>query len=173
MASTPSIWHDRKATHWCPCGYHGAIDGRCRCTPQEVRRYRGKLSGPLLDRFDLFVDIPAVDLKSLGDAPGECSADVRERVVAAREIQRARFRDGTRTNAQMRPAELNRHAALNPEPRRLLLAACDRLGLTARGFDRVRRVARTLADLENADSIGTSHVAEAVQYRPTGGLPGR
>ena len=133
-----------------------------------MRRYRGKLSGPLLDRFDLFVDVPAVDLKSLADAPGECSEAVRVRVIAAREVQRERFAgDGSRTNAQMRPAELNRHARLTLEPRRLLLAACDRLGLSARGFDRVRRVARTLADLEGSAAIEPHHVAEAVQYRAT------
>jgi magnesium chelatase family protein len=151
----------------CPCGYYGSPDGRCSCSPQQVRRYGSKLSGPLLDRFDLVVEVPPVDLKSLAQASaGESSEAVRKRVVAARRRQRARFGPrGPSCNTRMESADLERHAAIDQSGRRLLLAACDRLGLSARGFDRVRRVARTLADVDGAGSIAACHVAEALQYR--------
>jgi magnesium chelatase family protein len=151
----------------CPCGWYADPRGRCRCTPNEVRRYRSKLSGPLLDRFDLAVDVPAVDPDELAAAsPGEPSRDVRERVIAARERQRERFGGGTgAANARMGRAELERHAALDPPARRLLVEASRRLGFTARGFDRVRRTARTIADLDASPDVCDRHVAEAVHYR--------
>jgi magnesium chelatase family protein len=151
----------------CPCGHHGNPDGRCGCTPNEIRRYRSRLSGPLLDRFDLIADVPPVELEALGRVrPGEPSAAVRARVIEARERQRRRLgRQGARCNAQMGPAELNRHASVGVGGRRLLLAAGARIGLSARGFDRVRRVARTLADLDGSERPGARHVAEALQYR--------
>ena len=158
------------ATQGCACGWHGDPRGRCRCTPQEVRRYWAKLSGPLLDRFDLVVEVPPVDLVDLvNPKPGETSARVRERVMGAREIQHARFKagniDGSTCNAQMGPAGLDRFAALSAGCRRLLESACRTLGFSARGFDRVRRVARTLADLDESEAIEERHMAEAVQYR--------
>jgi magnesium chelatase family protein len=133
-----------------------------------VRRYRAKLSGPLLDRFDITVEVPAVDPQDLAStAPGEASSHVRDRVHAARLRQRARFgAAGPAHNARMERADLERHASLGPSPKRLLIEACRRLGVTARGYDRVRRVARTLADLDASDPILDRHVAEAVQYRP-------
>jgi magnesium chelatase family protein len=151
----------------CPCGWHSDPRGRCRCTLPEVRRYQAKLSGPLLDRFDLCVDVPAVDPAELsGRGAGEPSAAVRERVVAARERQRERFSpSGPSCNARMARAELERFVLLDRGPRRLLVEACRRLGLTARGYDRVRRVARTIADLEGSAAILERHLAEAVQYR--------
>jgi magnesium chelatase family protein len=151
----------------CPCGHHGDPDGRCGCTPSEIRRYRSRLSGPLLDRFDLVADVPPVDLSALGRVrPGESSEAVRARVVEARARQRRRLGScGASCNAQMAPAELNRHASVGAGGRRLLLAAGSRLGLSARGFDRVRRVACTLADLDGSERPGTRHVAEALQYR--------
>jgi len=134
----------------CMCGHHGSPSGKCTCTPLEIRRYLAKLSGPLIDRFDIVVEVPPVDLASLSSpARGEPSSVVRARVVAARERQRERFgENGPSCNA-----------------RRVLLNACERMGLSARGFDRVRRVARTLADLESVADIEPNHVAEAVQYR--------
>jgi len=151
----------------CPCGWLGDPRARCRCTPNEARRYQAKLSGPLLDRFDLAIEVPAVDPADLaGAAAGETTAAVRARVQAARLRQRARFgAGGPAANARMGRAELDRHAVLPRGPRQLLVAACRRLGLTARGYDRVRRVALTLADLEGQDAIAEQHIAEAVQYR--------
>jgi magnesium chelatase family protein len=161
------------STNPCPCGHYGRRDARCRCSPQMIARYRGKLSGPLLDRFDLMVDVPALDAKSLGGAAaGECSKKVRDRVTAARSRQRRRFEgNAVPCNARMGPDELRLHATIEGKGRRLLLAAVDRLGLSARGFDRVRRVARTLADLAGSEGIGPDHVAEALQYRHVD-LPG-
>jgi len=157
----------------CPCGYHGSRDGKCGCTRREIRRYRGRVSGPLLDRFDLVVDVPALDLNSFAAAgPGEPSASVRRRVVAARDRQTRRFgAHGPTCNGRLGPADLERFAAIAAEGRRLLVAACERMGLSARAFDRVRRVARTIADLEGSERIGTEHLAEALQYR-TRELPG-
>jgi magnesium chelatase family protein len=151
----------------CMCGHHGSPSGKCTCTPLEIRRYLAKLSGPLIDRFDIVVEVPPVDLASLSSpARGEPSSVVRARVVAARERQRERFgENGPSCNARMSPSDLDRSAPLAPAARRVLLDACERLGLSARGFDRVRRVARTLADLEGGDAIAPPHVAEAVQYR--------
>jgi magnesium chelatase family protein len=151
----------------CPCGWHGDPRSRCRCTPNEVRRYQGKLSGPLLDRFDLAIEVPAVDPGDLSSAAaGESSERVRDRVQAARLRQRSRFGpSGPASNARMGRAELERHAVLERAPSRILVDACRLLGLTARGYDRVRRVARTLADLDSSSAILERHVAEAVQYR--------
>jgi len=151
----------------CPCGWYGDPRGRCRCSPNQVRRYRSKLSGPLLDRFDLAVEVPAVDPDEIsGGAPGERSDRVRERVVAARERQRVRFGiHGTVCNARMGRSELERHAALDAGARRLLVEACRRIGLTARGYDRIRRTARTIADLDESEALRDRHIAEAVQYR--------
>ena len=166
-ATFPAVFQLVASMNPCNCGFHGSPDGRCQCTPLEIRRYLSKLSGPLLDRFDLVVDVPPVDLRALAEAPaGEPSAAVRKRVVAARARQRRRLGStGPHCNARMGPAELNRFAALGAEQKRLLLRACERLKLTARGFDRVRRVACTLADLQGAESIEPGHFAEAIQYR--------
>jgi magnesium chelatase family protein len=151
----------------CPCGHHGSPDGRCACAPGEVRRYLAKLSGPLLDRFDLVVDVPAVDPEVLAVATGgERSANVRRRVALARALQVRRSGDGfSAPNAALAGERLRTIAALDEGGERLLLAAYRRLGLSARGFDRIRRVARTLADLDGGGPIGTAHVAEAIQFR--------
>jgi magnesium chelatase family protein len=132
-----------------------------------LRRYWQKLSGPLLDRFDLLIEVPPVDLFSIAaTARGEPSSAVRARVEFARAAQHDRFGSlGPTCNAAMGPADLERHAALGAKARELLVSASVRLGLSARGYDRIRRVARTLADLEGSASIEESHVAEAIQYR--------
>jgi magnesium chelatase family protein len=151
----------------CPCGFAGDPVRECRCTPLQVTRYRDKLSGPLRDRLDLTVDVPALPSGVLWNgSPGESSAAVRERVVLARQRQRDRYAgDGIRANTELTPSFMKRHCALDPAAAGILAAAAQRLGLSARGFDRMRKVARTIADLAGADGIGPEHVAEALQFR--------
>jgi magnesium chelatase family protein len=146
----------------CPCGHHGGGGRRCRCTAHELVAYRRRISGPLLDRVDLHVDVPAVAPGLLGAAGATTSAAVRERVVRARAAQAAR---GVRCNARLRGGALRRHCGLDDAGRRLLHAAIERLGLSARAHDKVLRVARTIADLEGEDALRAEHVAEAIQYR--------
>jgi magnesium chelatase family protein len=140
---------------------------RCLCTPAERNRYLGRLSRPLLDRIDLHVELPALAADEFQDtAVGDSSAMIRSRVMAARERQRTRLRDaGIRLNAELSPRQLSRLCPLAPDAARLLGAAMSRLGLSARGHDRALRVARTIADLGDAETITAAHCAEAVQYR--------
>lgn len=156
----------------CPCGFAGDAARACRCTPQQVIRYRSRLSGPLLDRFDLAVDVPALAPESLGGpAGGEPSSTVRGRVEAARSRQRARREESgasrPETNAEYAAALLWRTCRLDRPGLRVLNDAVRTLRLTARGYDRVRKVARTIADLEGVDDIRADHVAEALQFRLT------
>jgi magnesium chelatase family protein len=151
----------------CPCGYLGDAVRLCRCTPQQIERYRARLSGPLRDRLDLTVEVPAIppDVLAAG-APGESSAAVRARVVAARERQWRRYADdGLRTNTELTPALISRYCALDPRAARLLTTAAMKMALSARGYDRVRKVARTIADLAGAETISTDDTAEALQFR--------
>jgi len=147
----------------CPCGHHGSGSRRCRCTAHELVAYRRRISGPLLDRIDLHVDVPAVapGLLASGGA-GSTSEEVRKRVARARETQARR---GVRCNARLRGGALRAHCALDDGGTRILRAAMERLGLSARAHDKVLRVARTIADLECQDALRASHVAEAIQYR--------
>lgn len=151
----------------CPCGYLGDPVRECRCTPQQVANYRGHLSGPLRDRLDLTVEVPAVPPDALAaTTDGETSRVVRARVVAARERQVARYAaDGIRTNTELTPALMARTCTLDGDATKLLGAAISRLMLSARGYDRVRKVARTIADLAGSDRIGAEHIAEALQFR--------
>jgi magnesium chelatase family protein len=151
----------------CPCGYLGDALRECRCTPQQVARYRDKLSGPLRDRLDLSVEVPALPPEALmGDATGEPSVSVRARVIAAREIQRVRYADTSiATNTDLTSSLLARYCRLDRAAARVLNGAVTRLSLSARAYDRVRKVARTIADLEGATAIGADHLAEALQFR--------
>ena len=151
----------------CPCGFAGDDRRACRCTPVQVAKYQSRLSGPLRDRIDLIVDVPAVPVGAIvdGDA-GESSASVRERVIAARRRQHARYGDGhPRTNAALRGSRVATFCRTDSKGRLLLRRAVDRLGLSARGYDRVLKVARTVADLAGDEGISSDHVAEALQFR--------
>jgi magnesium chelatase family protein len=152
----------------CPCGYHGDAERTCTCSHSVVARYQKRLSGPLLDRIDIHVDVPRVNYDKLASArQGEPSSAVRERVTAARVRQAERFRR-TRllTNADMGPAEVRRHCQLDGAGQRLMQAAMRQLHLSARAYHRVLKLARTIADLAGAADIGPAHLAEAIQYRP-------
>jgi magnesium chelatase family protein len=151
----------------CPCGMRGHPTRECRCTPQQVARYCGRLSGPLRDRIDLIVDVPAVSSGALATAAsGESSADVRARVEGARAVQAERHRRGAaRVNSDLDGRALARWCALDVPGAALLAAAAERLALSPRAYDRVLKVARTIADLAATEQIGEDHVAEAIQYR--------
>jgi magnesium chelatase family protein len=152
----------------CPCGFNGDPRRTCSCAASAVARYQKRISGPLLDRIDIHLEVPRIPHEQLADRrPGESSAAVRERVERAREIQSQRFAGITPlTNADMGPKELRQFAALDDETEALLGSAVRQMALSARGYHRVLKLARTIADLSGADSVGTAHVAEALQYRP-------
>ncbi len=151
----------------CPCGHLGDSRRECRCNPGAVQRYRARVSGPLLDRIDIQVEAPALGIEELRSAaPGETSAAMRERVLAARAAQAARFGDRAGAcNATMGPGELREHAALERAQGDLLQQAMEKLGLSARAYDRVLKVARTVADLAGEPRISTAHLLEAIHYR--------
>ena len=152
----------------CPCGYYNHPTKACVCTPGQIHRYLHKISGPLLDRIDLQIEITPLSFDELArTAPGESSAEIRERVVRARRIQEMRYSScpGVHCNAQMTSRLLREYAALDGTCTEMLRQAMTRLQLSARAYDRILRVARTIADLEGSDRIGMSHVAEAIGYR--------
>jgi len=151
----------------CPCGWLGDAQHRCTCTIQQIQRYRSRVSGPLLDRIDLHLEVRPVPYRELADAaPGEASAAVRARVRAARAIQLQRFAGrGIFCNAQMGAADVRRLATIDGAAAQLLERAMHSLALSARAYTRILKVARTIADLAGADPIAAAHVAEAVQYR--------
>ena len=151
----------------CPCGYRSDPRRACSCTPPQVDRYLGKISGPLLDRIDLHVEVPAVPFTQLAEAPaGPTSADVLDQVLKARARQAARFGSkGPVVNGRMTPRQIRKFCPLSREAQAILKGAMEELGLSARAHDKVLRVARTMADLEAADAIGPNHIAEAVGYR--------
>jgi magnesium chelatase family protein len=152
----------------CPCGYYGDPVRECTCSMQTISRYQKRISGPLIDRIDIHVEVPRVDVDKLtADRLGERSEAIRARVEAAREVQRRRFTDAPlSSNADMGPTEVRRICQLSEEGRGLVKAAMQQLGMSARAFHRILKLARTIADLAESEQIGTTHLAEAIQYRP-------
>jgi magnesium chelatase family protein len=153
----------KKATRPCACGYLGHHSNRCRCTPDQILRYRSRISGPLLDRIDIQIEVPAVPVESLMRAArGEASDAIRRRVQRAREGMLARQ---SKANSKLVGAEIDAHCALDPAARQILQQAIVKLGLSARAYHRILKVARTIADLAGSHHIVAAHVAEAIQYR--------
>jgi magnesium chelatase family protein len=154
----------------CPCGYFGDPVKECRCTAGEITRYQKRISGPLLDRIDIYIDVPRVEYEKLvDDRLGEGSKEVQARVEATRQIQRERFQETKILwNAEMTPVEVREFCHVEPSAQSLLRAAMKQLSLSARAFHRILKLSRTIADLEGATDIEPSHLAEAIQYRPKG-----
>ena len=162
-AEFPAEFQLIAAMNPCPCGFSGHRNGKCRCTPDQIARYRGKLSGPFLDRIDLLIEVPALPVEALGGkADGESLATVRERVTAALACQHARQH---KPNSRLNPGEVETLCAPDAAGTSLLKHASQRLDLSARAWHRILKVARTIADLAGSASIHAPHVAEAIQYR--------
>ncbi len=154
----------------CPCGYHGSGQRECQCSPTMIQRYVSKISGPLMDRIDIHIDVPAVNYKELRgpDSKAESSAQIRERVVRAREVQLNRFAaagERNYSNAQMSSRQIRAYCDLGTDSERMLERAMQQQGLSARAHDRILKVARTIADMEACPQIESKHIAEAIQYR--------
>jgi magnesium chelatase family protein len=151
----------------CPCGYLGDPKHECRCAPAQIQRYRARISGPLLDRIDLHIEAPALSISELrNDQAGESTTAIRERVEQARQVQLGRFYGTTLTaNARMLPSQLKKFCVLDTSLGDLLQQAMEQLSLSARAYDRILKVARTIADLAGADRIASPHLLEAIQYR--------
>jgi magnesium chelatase family protein len=148
----------------CPCGFLGDKTGRCKCSPNLVAKYRSRISGPLIDRFDIQVDVPPVSLSDLrGRGKAECSADIKGRVERARSMQNERFRDRKTTNARM--VNVREICILDATCQNLLDMAMRNLYLSARAYDKILKIARTIADLAESDRILEKHILEAIQYR--------
>ncbi len=164
----PSSFMLAAAMNPCPCGFWNDPTRECRCTPPQIQRYVGRVSGPLLDRIDIHVDVPAVRFKDLAgrETVTEGSEEIRARVLRARERQLARLRgESIFSNAQMPPRLIRRYCRIDSESERMLESAMTRQGLSARAYDRILKVSRTIADLEGHEEISAVHVAEAIGYR--------
>ena len=163
----PSSFMLVAAMNPCPCGYFADPKHTCRCTYPQIHRYRSKISGPLLDRIDIHVEVSAVPYNDLmNESYAELSKDIRGRVAAARDVQSQRFaRSKIYSNAQMNSRQIKTHCKIDDTSRRLLESAIDKLGLSARAFNRVLKIARTISDLEGCPDIRDDHISEAIQYR--------
>lgn len=153
--------------HGCPCGTLGQLKSACRCSTTQVYKYRSKISGPLLDRIDIHIEVPAARYQELSsNIPAESSAQIKERVNKARAIQRERFKDeGIMCNAQMSHKQVRRFCTLGKEENELLKMAMSELNFSARAYDKILKVSRTIADLAGSENIKTEHLSEAIQYR--------
>jgi magnesium chelatase family protein len=152
----------------CPCGYHGDPKRECRCSPTQVQRYRQRISGPLLDRIDLHIEVPAVGIQEMqSTSVEEASEIIRTRVAEARRRQQERFRTSPRTgsNSRMAPRQIRAFCQLSDDSSEMLRNAMQQMNLSARAYDRILKVARTIADLSDSDSISEEHLFEAIQYR--------
>ncbi|MFH1622890.1 MAG: ATP-binding protein [Candidatus Omnitrophota bacterium] len=154
-------------SHGCNCGRYGDLKSSCICTPNQIQRYRSKISGPLLDRIDIHIEVPRIEYKDLtSERICETSAQIRERVNKARAIQRERFSAiGVFCNASMSHKQIRKYCVLGKEEKALLKMAMTELNLSARAYDRILKVSRTIADVEGSDDIKTDHISEAIQYR--------
>jgi magnesium chelatase family protein len=152
----------------CPCGYHGHDIKTCNCTPVQINRYKAKISGPLLDRIDLTVNLNPVNYKDWQQkTEGETSAQIRQRVVKARETQKKRFENSSTTaNTFMTVSEIKKYCSLPPGGGEILELAMKKLGLSARSLDKILKTARTIADLAGSEDIKKEHIIEVMQYRP-------
>ncbi len=151
-----------------PCGFFGDPKRECRCSPLQIQKYRNRISGPLLDRIDIHVEVPSVRYQDLSAIErGEPSAKIRERVIKGRKIQQERFKGSSRVhcNAAMRAKDLQKHCRLEDDAQNLLKMAISDLNFSARAYDRILKVSRTIADLDESEAIKTPHVSEAIQYR--------
>jgi len=159
--------HGRKVTQGCVCGFLTDPQKECICTPLQIQRYRSKVSGPLLDRIDIQVEVPGLRYQELASKDaGESSDVIRARVNAARSIQLQRFhKTKIHANAQMGARDIKRYCSVKDDAEKLLETAINKLGLSARAYSRVLKVGRTIADLAGAENIEASHIAEAIQYR--------
>jgi magnesium chelatase family protein len=151
----------------CKCGFHGDPFHQCLCTPHQIQTYRSKVSGPLMDRIDIHIEVPAIKFNEIAsDTLGEPSSSIRERVTRARTIQHGRFSgDGIYANAQMKPRHIRKYCKIDESCTTLMESAMNRLGLSARAYNRILKVARTIADIEGNEKIATEHISEAIQYR--------
>ncbi|MBR4071278.1 MAG: YifB family Mg chelatase-like AAA ATPase, partial [Clostridia bacterium] len=151
----------------CKCGYYGSTQKACTCKKTDIKKYLSKISGPLLDRIDIHVELPAIEFSQLTSTEkAESSAEIRERVVKAREFAKERFgENGPKCNAEMTSSQIRKYCNIEPAAEMILKRAFESLAMSARGYDRVLRVARTIADLDNKESISAIHMAEAVQLR--------
>jgi magnesium chelatase family protein len=178
--SFPARFMLAAAMNPCPCGYYNDKRRECMCTPPMIQRYVSKVSGPLLDRIDIHIEVPAVEYKELrGGSAAEGSAEIRERVLAARKRQHERFGESAErtkgsskapsrrvfANSQMNTQQIRMFCVLESDAERMLERAMQQQGLSARAHDRILKVARTIADLDGAETVGTKHIAEAIQYR--------
>jgi magnesium chelatase family protein len=156
----------------CPCGYLGHPEKQCTCTPREIEKYRKRVSGPILDRIDIHVEVPTVDLKKLSceekeNVDLESSEEIKRRVKRAREIQRRRLKDeGIYLNSAMKNKEIKKYCGFNEETRQLLTQAASKFNISARGYYKLIKIARTIADLAEEEKISVNHMAEALQFRP-------